>query len=41
MYSRILVRLDGSKMAESVLPRLEVLAKQQDPEQVGIVLLMA
>ncbi|MFC1848321.1 universal stress protein [Chloroflexota bacterium] len=35
----ILVPLDGSELAESVLPHVEVLAKQRDTEQVDVVLL--
>ncbi|MGB2799899.1 MAG: universal stress protein [Dehalococcoidia bacterium] len=35
----ILVPLDGSEMAESVLPHVEALAKQRGPEMVDVVLL--
>lgn len=36
---KILVLLDGSELAESVLPHVETLAKQQGPDLVDIVLL--
>jgi nucleotide-binding universal stress UspA family protein len=39
MYRTILVPLDGSEQAESVLPHVEALAKQQNVESVDIVLM--
>jgi len=35
----LLVPLDGSELAESVLPHVQALAKQRDPEQMKVVLL--
>ncbi|MFC2018095.1 universal stress protein [Chloroflexota bacterium] len=37
---KIVVPLDGSEMAESVLPHIEMIAKQRDGELIDVVLLM-